>query len=135
MKRIIRVAVFISGLVPSMARAQFAVDWYSVDCGGGTAAGGTFAVTGTIGQPDAGAPHAGGTFEVTAGFLVPSDSCYANCDQSTAAPILNVNDFQCFIIKYAAGDSYANCDQSTSAPMLNINDFQCFANRFAAGCP
>jgi hypothetical protein len=61
--------------------------------------------------------------------------CYANCDGSTAPPILNVNDFQCFLNKYAQGDTYANCDGSTSPPVLNVNDFQCFLNRYAASCP
>ena len=60
--------------------------------------------------------------------------CYANCDGSTSPPILNANDFQCFLNKYAAGDSTANCDGSTSPPVLNANDFQCFLNAFAAGC-
>lgn len=61
--------------------------------------------------------------------------CYANCDCSTSFPILNVNDFTCFLNKYAAGDPYANCDGSTLAPVLNVNDFSCFLNKFAAGCP
>ncbi|MFN0134440.1 MAG: immunoglobulin domain-containing protein [Phycisphaerales bacterium] len=61
-------------------------------------------------------------------------SCYANCDGSTATPILNVNDFTCFLNKFAAGDPTANCDGSTSAPTLNVNDFTCFLNAFAAGC-
>jgi len=29
--------------------------------------------------------------------------CYANCDGSTAAPILNVADFSCFLNAYATG--------------------------------
>ena len=29
---------------------------------------------------------------------------------------------------------YPNCDQSTAAPVLNVNDFTCFLNAFAAGC-
>jgi hypothetical protein len=62
-------------------------------------------------------------------------SCYANCDGSTIAPVLNVNDFICFQTRFAAGDSYANCDNSTTAPVLNINDFICFQQKFAAGCP
>jgi hypothetical protein len=61
-------------------------------------------------------------------------SCYANCDQSTAAPVLNVADFTCFLQRFAAGDSYANCDQSTAMPVLNVADFTCFLQRFAAGC-
>jgi hypothetical protein len=60
--------------------------------------------------------------------------CYPNCDGSTAGPILNANDFQCFLNKFAAGDPWANCDGSTANPVLNANDFQCFLNAFAAGC-
>jgi hypothetical protein len=62
-------------------------------------------------------------------------ACYANCDSSTIAPVLNVQDFACFLNAFAAGSSYANCDQSTTSPILNVQDFACFLNRFAAGCP
>jgi hypothetical protein len=61
-------------------------------------------------------------------------ACYANCDNSTTAPVLNVADFSCFLNAFAAGSSYANCDNSTTAPVLNVADFSCFLNRFAAGC-
>ena len=60
--------------------------------------------------------------------------CYANCDGSTSAPVLNVNDFTCFLNRYAAGESYANCDQSSGNPVLNVNDFICYLNVYAAGC-
>jgi YVTN family beta-propeller protein len=74
-------------------------------------------------------------------FLQP---CYANCDGSTIPPILNVEDFTCFINRFAEGTllphqqqltHYANCDQSTTPPVLNVEDFTCFINRFAQGCP
>lgn len=61
-------------------------------------------------------------------------SCYANCDGSTTAPTLNVQDFACFLNAFASGASYANCDNSTAAPVLNVQDFACFLNSFAAGC-
>ena len=61
--------------------------------------------------------------------------CYANCDQSTNPPILNILDFNCFLNRYTAGHPYANCDGSTSAPTLNILDFNCFLNRYTQGCP
>jgi hypothetical protein len=61
--------------------------------------------------------------------------CYANCDQSTTPPALNVLDFGCFLNQFAAASPYANCDQSTTSPVLNVLDFGCFLNRFAAGCP
>jgi hypothetical protein len=69
--------------------------------------------------------------------------CYANCDGSTVAPILNVEDFTCFINAFASAQAlshqqqlthYANCDQSTTAPVLNVEDFTCFINKFAQGC-
>jgi hypothetical protein len=73
-----------------------------------------------------------GTFRVIG---TPAGACYANCDSSTVAPVLNVADFTCFLQRYAAGDSYANCDQSTGPPVLNVADFTCFLQQFAAGCP
>jgi spore germination protein YaaH len=70
--------------------------------------------------------------------------CYANCDSSTMPPVLNVDDFMCFINRFAEGSllvhseqigHYANCDGSTVSPVLNVDDFVCFLSAFAAGCP
>ena len=44
------------------------VDWFTVDGGGGTSTAGSFQLTGTIGQPDAGS-MSGGDFVVAGGFL------------------------------------------------------------------
>ncbi len=117
------------------ARAQLSIDWYTIDGGGGASSGGTFALTGTIGQPDAGT-QSGGGFECAGGFWGGSGAtpCYANCDSSTTPPLLNILDFSCFLNRFAAGDPYANCDGSTTQPILNVLDFTCFLNRFAVGC-
>jgi hypothetical protein len=61
--------------------------------------------------------------------------CYANCDNSTTPPLLNVNDYLCFQSRFAASDDFANCDRSTQPPTLNVSDFMCFMNKAAAGCP
>jgi hypothetical protein len=70
--------------------------------------------------------------------------CYANCDGSTTPPVLNVEDFVCFINEFAQGQllptaqqitHYANCDNSTTEPVLNVEDFICFINEFSQGCP
>ena len=56
-------------LLTHVARAQsFSIDWFTVDGGGGGSSGGTFSVSGTIGQPDAGPAMSGGNFSVTGGF-------------------------------------------------------------------
>lgn len=71
-------------------------------------------------------------------------NCAANCDGSTTMPMLNAEDFQCFLNIYASAAglplaqqiaSQGNCDHSTIPPVLNANDFACFMNAFAAGCP
>ncbi len=74
------------------------------------------------------------TVALTGACFLGGSSCYANCDGSTSNPLLTANDFQCFLNKYASGDSYANCDLSTSNPLLTANDFQCFLNSYAGGC-
>ena len=71
------------GLFP--ASAQYSIDWFSIDGGGGTSTGGVYSVSGTIGQNDASvAPMTGGEFSLTGGFwslyIVPT----------TGAPALNI---------------------------------------------
>lgn len=48
-------------------QAQYAIDWSTVDGGGGTSTGGVYSVSGTIGQPDAGT-LSGGSFTLQGGF-------------------------------------------------------------------
>ena len=57
-------------LTPALvASAQnYTLDWYSMDGGGGSSAGGAYAVHGTIGQPDASPAMTGGNFSLTSGF-------------------------------------------------------------------
>jgi hypothetical protein len=79
-------------------------------------------------------------FELTSS----SPTCYANCDGSTVEPVLNVEDFTCFVSEFAQGLAlapaqqvahYANCDGSSTDPVLNVEDFICFVGEFADGCP
>jgi hypothetical protein len=50
------------------APLPYIIDWFTVDGGGGTSSGGTFALSGTIGQPEAGTLSSGGDFELVGGF-------------------------------------------------------------------
>lgn len=45
----------------------FSMDWWTADGGGRTSQGGSYAVSGTIGQPDPGQLN-GGPYELTGGF-------------------------------------------------------------------
>jgi hypothetical protein len=46
---------------------NYKIDWYTIDGGGGTSSGGSFSLSGTIGQPDAG-KLSGGNFVLDGGF-------------------------------------------------------------------
>jgi len=67
-RRLPGLVALIMALALSRAGAQsFAVDWFSIDGGGGTSTGGVYSVSGTIGQPDAG--HlSGGNYTIDGGF-------------------------------------------------------------------
>jgi hypothetical protein len=52
---------------PSFAQ-QYSVPWFKAAGGGGTSAGGTYQVRGTIGQPDASVAMTGGAYSLTGGY-------------------------------------------------------------------
>ncbi|MBX3376632.1 MAG: hypothetical protein KF678_06475 [Phycisphaeraceae bacterium] len=77
-------------------------------------------------------PVGGGIVGAGIAQWVGCPNCYANCDNSTAQPLLTANDFICFLNRYIVRDPYANC---TVDEVINIADFQCFLAKFAYGCP
>jgi hypothetical protein len=85
-------------------------------------------VGGVINSAGAGAP--GSTFGI-AQWVGCHNQCYVNCDNSRVGPRLNIDDFTCFINKFAVGDPYVDCDGDRQR---TIADFHCFMTRFAQGC-
>ncbi len=61
------IVVLVSFLSLTVARAQYAIDWFTVDGGGGTSTNSQYSVSGTIGQPDAGS-MSGGNYTLAGGF-------------------------------------------------------------------
>jgi len=62
----------------------YLIDWFSIDGGGGTSTGGVYAVSGSIGQPDAGRMDGGG-FTITGGYW-----SFAVGAESPGVPLLSV---------------------------------------------
>jgi len=63
----------------------YAIDWHSIDGGGGTSTGGVYSVSGSIGQPDASMrPMTGGQYSVTGGFWA------LQAIQTPGAPLLSI---------------------------------------------
>ncbi len=59
------------GLIILLIAAIFAQDisWWTIDGGGDTCSGGSYSLSGTIGQPDSGlATMTGGSYTLTGGF-------------------------------------------------------------------
>jgi len=54
-------------LLCNSAFAQYSIDWFTVDGGGGTTSDGVYEISGTIGQPDAGSVIAG-DYVIEGGF-------------------------------------------------------------------
>src|SRR5215472_8382661 len=69
----------------SLASAQqYSIDWYKVAGGGGTSTGGSYTVSGTIGQPDAGT-MSGGNYSLVGGFWA-----IISAVQTPGSPLLHV---------------------------------------------
>ena len=67
-KKLKRLALGLSVLALGAHAENFTIDWSTVDGGGGTSTGGVYAVSGTIGQPDASGALSGGQYSVVGGF-------------------------------------------------------------------
>ena len=59
--------------------ADYEIVWHTIDGGGGTSTGGDYAMTGTIGQPDASYSQ-GGDYEVLGGFWPGGPLCFVEFD-------------------------------------------------------
>lgn len=72
-------------LIPTISFAQpYAINWHKIAGGGGVSTGGTYSVTGAIGQPEAAGAMSGGGYSITGGFW----SLYAL--QTPGAPSLSI---------------------------------------------
>jgi len=83
-----RLATLATGLFLVAATSAFSqnysIDWFTIDGGGGTSSGGSYSLSGTIGQPDAGT-MSGGAYTLVGGFWA-----LAQAIQTTGAPLLSV---------------------------------------------
>jgi hypothetical protein len=64
---------------------SYSIDWFTIDGGGGTSTGGVYAVSGAIGQPDAGGPMSSGQYSLIGGFWALPIGV-----QTTGAPTLSI---------------------------------------------
>ncbi|MGA2245754.1 MAG: hypothetical protein ABSH48_12200 [Verrucomicrobiota bacterium] len=81
-----KIILLLCVLLPASGLAQsYSIPWYKIAGGGGTSTGGTYAVSGTIGQPDASGPMTGGNYSLTGGFW-----SFVSVVSSPGAPTLTI---------------------------------------------
>jgi len=97
-------ALTIAGAASSAAHAQpFEISWYTIDGGGGTSTGGSYSLSGTIGQHDAAQGLAGGSFTLDSGFwpgVTTAPPCPADINGDG---ILDNGDIGTFVALFLAG--------------------------------
>jgi hypothetical protein len=130
--------LLLAGLA-SAARAQsggpYEITSWTIDGGGVVnATGGSYTLSGTIGQPDAGPRQSGGAFDLDGGFW-PAAIEVVSCPADLAAPfgVLNIFDIQVFIQLYNAQDPAA--DLAAPFGAFNIFDIQSYIGLYNQGCP
>jgi hypothetical protein len=77
-------ALLLAGGVLTVPAQSYSIDWSTVDGGGGTSTNGQYALSGTIGQPDAGI-ISGGNYTLQEGFWGVVAAV-----QSLGAPLLTI---------------------------------------------
>ena len=86
--RIQTLCLILAGLLlalPTLHAQSYSVDWHKIAGGGGTSTNSQYAVSGTIGQPDASLAMSGGQYSVTGGYW-----SLINVVQTPGAPTLYV---------------------------------------------
>jgi hypothetical protein len=123
-----KLAVFLGALaLAALAlpmEAQFSINWHKISGGGGTSTSSHFALSGTVGQQDAGPAMTSANYSLTGGFW----ALYAL--QTTGAPTLGISFSSNIVTVYWPSPStgwnlQVNTDLSTTnwgAPPQTVND-------------
>jgi hypothetical protein len=121
-------------LLATVAHAQYAITWSSVDGGGNMfTSGGVYTLGSTIGQPDAGPLLAAAGTSMTGGFWVvastlPPPPCPADFNHSGAVSVQDIFDF---LAAYFGSDPAADFNLSGQVSVQDIFDFLA---AYFAGC-
>ena len=115
-------AVITAGYAMSGGEPDYDLSWSTIDGGGGTSTGGTFSLSGTIGQPDAGAAMTGGTFTVVGGFWSGgSGDVTPVCPEDVNTDgMIDVNDL--LAVLAAWGGCPACPEDITGDDLVNVDD-------------
>src|SRR6185369_15066498 len=119
----------------AVALGQYEIPWHTVDGGGAcpptASIGGTYELSGTIGQPDAGSftqPMIGGTFSLVGGFWPVAEGAVCVCPgDMNVDGLRNGRDIQKFSNCLISGGDCA-CADVDNVPGLSFGDVTVFVS-------
>ncbi len=117
-------------LIAANALAQPAIDWHTVDGGGGRSSGAIYTITGTIAQTDACDTLSGITFSIGGGFWngTTTPPCPADFNHDGAADFFDYLDF---VDAFSSNDPGADFNGDTA---IDFFDYLDFVDAFSVGC-
>lgn len=127
--------VAVAAFIGALRADEFAVDWRTVDGGGGMwSAGGDYQLGGSVAQPDAGLLTSG-DFALLGGFW-PVAECTCWTDMN-GDHLRNGEDVQAFIGCMLAGIGISDCADADHSGALDAADAALFVDALLAadGCP
>jgi len=118
-------------LVGAAAGAQKALgpaydlSWHTIDGGGGTSTGGTYSLSGTIGQHDASTSlMTGGTFELAGGFWAgggePFPPCLGDIEPDGGDQDVDIDDYTEVVLNWGGPGPQGDTDDDSD---VDIDDF------------
>lgn len=126
------IVIFASAVIAQTAGSGFDLSWHTIDGGGGTSVGGTFELSGTIGQPDAGA-MSGGSFDLTGGFWPGLDAGVPTCALAdvTCDGAVNVDDLLVVLNNWGECGDCSDCAADiTGDCTVNVDDLLIVLNNW-----
>ncbi len=117
-------------LIATSAMAQPAIDWHTVDGGGGRSSGAIFTITGTIAQADACDTLSGSTFSIGGGFwtIHTTPPCAADFNSDGSVDFFDYLDF---VDAFSLADPIADFNGDTA---IDFFDYLDFVDAFSIGC-
>jgi hypothetical protein len=110
------------------AKAEYAIEWSTIDGGGGQSTGGQYVLMGTIGQPDA-AYSAGGPYELLGGFWPGGPLCFVNFEHLAR--------FAEYWLEEDCNEGNNFCDGADLNQLNGVNgvDLRLFVEEWLCYCP
>ncbi len=129
--RISAVTAVVCAATGALAQPYF-MESSTIDGGGGTLAGLTYSLSGTIGQADAGVLE-GSTYSLAGGFWTTSGPSGCNAaDLAEPFGVLDLSDISTFVGAFTSGMSPGDIDGNG---IFDLADISGFVSAFTAGCP